>query len=353
MRAARRVEDRHSFRLPQQQATTASERFSGSLRREYSTIYPRVIHGDQTTADAPVVFDIWGCRGSRSLIPARSKIGNNTSCYSVSQGDQLVAIDAGRGLAALSYAVGTQNRFASIDEVNILISHAHMDHWEGLKDAEWFWVPYRSLKVRIFTGQATIDAIERAHAHPSYVALQQLGHASGNSIEFVPVAAHQKFSIGKWIVETFPLNHFSGNGESRLVLDTIGYRLTVNDGPTIAYLSDHMPSEEAREHELRGIAGAHLAIFDAHYPEIADQNYGHGSQEYASSVARANPDLMVFAAHHGAGLSDSKITDAFMKFGKDLPNYKLAVENETYRWNRGRKMFVKASARVRMKTYPG
>lgn len=310
-------------------------------------------HGEQTQSEAPVVFDIWGCRGSRSLIPPRSKIGNNTSCYSLSQGTQFIAIDAGRGLGALSHALGSQSRFEEIDTVNILISHAHMDHWEGLKDAEWFWVPYRSLKVRIYAGQTTIEVIERAHAHPSYVALQQLGAASGNDIEFIPIAQSQTFDVAGWRVETFPLNHFSGNGDSRLLVETIGYRITVPGGPTIAYLSDHMPSEEGRADELRGISGAHMAVFDAHYAEIADQNYGHGSQEYASSIARENPEMTVFAAHHGAGLSDGKITDAFAKFGKDLPNYKLAIENESYRWNRGRKTFVKASARSRAKTFPG
>jgi phosphoribosyl 1,2-cyclic phosphodiesterase len=312
-----------------------------------------VIHGEQTQGEAPVIFDIWGCRGSRSLIPARSKIGNNTSCYSISQGNQIIAIDAGRGLGALSHAIGAQNRFDHVTEVNILISHAHMDHWEGLKDAEWFWVPYRSLRVNIYAGQSTIDAIERAHGHPSYVALQQLGNASGNTIEFIPISCNQKFQVGDWKVETFRLNHFSGNGESKLLVETFGYRIAVKDGPIIAYLSDHMPSEAGLEDETRGIKGAHMALFDAHYPEIADQNFGHGSQEYASSVARKYPEMLVFAAHHGAGLSDGKITDAFLKFGKDLPNYKLAIENETYRWNRGRRTFAKTSARTLKPTFPG
>jgi phosphoribosyl 1,2-cyclic phosphodiesterase len=311
-----------------------------------------VIQQEQAQADAPVLFDIWGCRGSRSLIPARSKIGNNTSCYSLTRGDQMIVIDAGRGLGALSHAVGTLTRFSSIREINILISHAHMDHWEGLKDAEWFWVPFRSLTVRVFAGADAINAIQRAHEHPSYVALEQLGNASGNKMEFNRLTLGVPFRIGEFNITTFPLNHFAGNGDSRQMLETLGFRISAPDGPTIAYLSDHMPSEEAKENEQKGIAGAHMAVFDAHYAEIQDQNYGHGSQEYASSVARANPDMLIFAGHHGAGLSDGKIMDAFMKFGNDLPNYRLAVENETYRWNRGRKSFVKASARM-LKTYPG
>lgn len=307
---------------------------------------------EPSSPDAPIYFDIWGCRGSRSLIPPRSKIGNNTSCYSLHQGKHLIVVDAGRGLGALSHAVGSQSRFANVSEVNILISHAHMDHWEGLKDAEWFWVPFRSLKIRVFAGAATLQAIGRAHEHPSYVALEQLGNASGNTIEYVTIRPNEQLKVGDWSVRTFPLNHFSGNGESRLLVETIGYNIAMTGGPAIAYLSDHMPCEEALENETRGLDGAHMALFDAHYAEIQEQNFGHGSQEYASSVARKHPDMLIFAGHHGAGLTDGKIMDAFMKFGNDLPNYKLAIENETYRWNRGRKTFVKASLRS-LKTYPG
>src|SRR4030095_9600094 len=87
----------------------------------------------------PTEFDVWGCRGSRSLIPHYSTVGNYTSCYSVLYGRELFVLDGGRGLAALGQALFETKRFSKVRRVHLLLSHAHMDHWEGIKDAEWFW----------------------------------------------------------------------------------------------------------------------------------------------------------------------------------------------------------------------
>ena len=40
----------------------------------------------------PFQFDVWGCRGSRNLVPNRSSIGNRTSCYSILGPDSLVVL---------------------------------------------------------------------------------------------------------------------------------------------------------------------------------------------------------------------------------------------------------------------
>src|SRR6266496_1744292 len=81
-------------------------------------------------------FEVWGCRGSRSFLPFRSSIGNNTSCYSLLHGPDLVVLDAGRGLAALGWAMARRAALRRVQRVHVLVTHAHLDHWEGLKDAE-------------------------------------------------------------------------------------------------------------------------------------------------------------------------------------------------------------------------
>ena len=62
----------------------------------------------RATSDA-IELDVWGCRGSHNITPARSQIGNNTVCCSLLRGEdrrcRLVqtARFKPRGLAGLAY----------------------------------------------------------------------------------------------------------------------------------------------------------------------------------------------------------------------------------------------------------
>src|SRR5580704_1705083 len=92
---------------------------------------------------------VWGCRGGRNA-PA-SRIGHHTSCYSLRAGDDLFVLDAGRGLVALADALldGGDPALRGVARVHVLVTHAHMDHWEGLKDAAWLWRPQNGLALSI------------------------------------------------------------------------------------------------------------------------------------------------------------------------------------------------------------
>lgn len=286
---------------------------------------------------AAVQFDVWGCRGSRNLVPDRSKIGNRTSCYSVLSGDAVFVFDAGRGLAALGSAMFRERRFAAARSVHLLVTHSHMDHWEGLKDVEWFWRRGNGMAVTLYGTSEALTAIHNGFSPPSYVPLDRLAHGTAARLGFRTLQAGTKANVDGALLETFALNHYSGDRDSRRIIDTIGYRLTLARGPVLVYLSDHEPTADTLEAERRVTKGADLVVYDCHFPDRRDHAYGHGSQEHGASVARErakeNPRSLVLAGHIGPTLGDDEIRAAHRRHGQGARNFQLAVEGHTYTWS--------------------
>lgn len=283
---------------------------------------------------APAVrFDVWGCRGSRNLVPEQSRIGNRTSCYSLRVGADVVVFDAGRGLAALSHALRSDAAYRGVRHVHVLISHAHSDHWEGLRDADWFWHAGSGVAVRVVANEEALGAIRAGYRHPSYVALELLASTTRTELAFETLATGGGKTGPGWTLRTAALNHYSGNGSARRRLDTMGFQVAVDGGPTVAYLSDHEPTPRTRRTEALLTGEAQLALFDSHFGDRRQQMHGHGSQEHAASVARRQPGLLVLAGHHGPALTDRQILAARRRHAHGLRNYALAIEGVGYEWD--------------------
>lgn len=285
-----------------------------------------------------IAFDVWGCRGSRNLAPARSKIGNRTSCYSLCLERDVLVFDAGRGLAALGYAMRHESRFSGIGRVHVFVTHAHMDHWEGLKDVEWFWRRNNGLEVRLYGTAEALQTIARGFEPPAYVPLELLAQGTVKSITRVQLEAGQRFRVAGGEMRTFTLNHYSGSAGTRRDIDTVGFRFARPGGPVVAYLSDHEPTAVTWDAERAALAGAHLAVYDAHFPDLASQMHGHGSQEHAAHVARAHPGTLILAGHHGPLFEDTELRASFRRVAGRLSNCRLAIEGARYDW--GRKRFI-------------
>ncbi len=282
---------------------------------------------------SPVEFEIWGARGSRSLCPPVSTIANYTSCYSVRAGADLFVLDGGRGLSVLSRSLAVEARFRGVERVHLLLSHSHMDHWEGLKDAEWFWTNGNGLELRVLGTEEAIETVRKSYGHPAYVPLEVLASRTLRRLHFATLEVDETKRIRGWKLETFALNHYSGGGNHKNRLDTIGYRLSSPQGFVLAYLCDHEPSPATERDEERMIEGAHLALIDAHFADRVQHAYGHGSQEHAASLARRHPATLVLAAHHGPTNDDRDIRRAQARHGRKLTNYAVASEGMRLTWS--------------------
>jgi len=291
---------------------------------------------------APIDFDVWGCRGSHNVTPAVSRVGNSTVCSSVLADRDLFVMDAGRGLLALGNGMLRQSRFRAVRRVHVLVSHAHLDHWEGLKDVDWFWRRDNDLEVTIYGTREALGAIRRGFSHPSYVPLEVLARGTTAALRFRTLRPGQSQRLG-WQLETFPLHHYSGIGRERRSLDTIGFRLTGPEGTRIAYMCDHEPTAGTRATERKMLEGAHLAVLDAHFSRVTEQRFGHGSQEYAAGIAREHPGTLVLAAHLGPMITDTELRAARKRYAAGLSNYRLAREGTTLRWSAKRRRFAPLS----------
>lgn len=290
--------------------------------------------------EAAVYFDVWGCRGSRNLVPDRSRIGNRTSCYSVVDGSLLLVLDAGRGLAALGFALGREPRLSQVRHVHILVSHAHLDHWEGLKDVDWFWERGNGLHVTLYANAEAMSAIRSGFTHPAYVPLERLAEGTLARFTLRQIQPGERWTAGLWRLRAFELNHYSGRADTRAPLDTVGFHLSRPGGPRVSYLSDHEPTAATAPGERRAARGAGLIVYDCHYASRSQHAFGHGSQEHAAEVARRTPGALVLAGHLGPSLSDASIRAAYRLHGAGLPNFQLAVEGASWAWDAARGRFV-------------
>lgn len=292
---------------------------------------PSGSEGAEPGTSLPTQFHIWGSRGSRNALGSR--IGNSTSCYSLAVGSELFVFDAGSGLLRLSAALRTDERLTHIERVHLIVSHAHWDHWEGLKDAEWMWRKDNGVELSILGPKEALDTIRLVCEPPSFIRLETLAIGTLASLAFVELKAGASFPLPGATLEALALHHYSGIAPNRRYLETLGYRLVVDGGPTIAYLCDHEPTDDSFEMERQTVSSADLSIIDASYSDIAEHSFGHGSVESAARLARALPDARVLIAHHGPLRTDEEIEDAVARHASDLAQLAIAVEGATEQWD--------------------
>lgn len=293
-----------------------------------------------------VEFEVWGARGSRSLAPPVSRIANYTSCYSVRSGGELFVLDGGRGLGVLSHALQTEARFRGVERVRLLLSHSHMDHWEGLKDASWFWTNGNGLDLEVLGTPEAIRSVTRGYDPPAYVPLTLLAERTLKKLRLTPLDSHRRLRLRGWTVRPFALNHYSGVGREKHALDTVGYRLRSPEGFVLVYLCDHEPTAETAETDERMIEGADIAILDAHFPDRSQHAFGHGSQEHAAEMARRHTGTMVLAAHHGPTLTDREIRRSHRRHGAKLGNFAIASEGLRLSWSAASRKLERVEGRA-------
>lgn len=246
---------------------------------------------------------LWGTRGSLATPgPQTERYGGNTSCVELRGADgQLLILDAGTGIRPLSAALGDSAR-----RVDILLTHLHMDHVQGLGFFSPLYQP--GLEVHIWgPPSTTLDLRDRLSRYlsPPLFPVQMRDLPCRLSLHNAPL---EEFEIGALRIRASLVCHPG---------PTVGYRVR-EDGKTMAYLPDHEPALGCRlfpegadwtsGFELAG--GADLLIHDAQYtPEeyATHVGWGHSSIDQALAFAGMAGARRLVMFHHDPQHDDATI----------------------------------------------
>src|SRR5206468_9510669 len=173
----------------------------------------------------------WGTRGS---IPTpgshTARYGGNTPCVTVQRADgRVVILDAGTGIRALGLELVERQNGAVNAE--ILLSHAHWDHIQGLPHFKPFFAAGNA--VRIWgsrQGTTSLDAILRQQMDPAVFPIPLDALSAKLTVQQVEAG---EFTVGTFRVQAMRLRHPG---------TTLGYRLTpAAGGPGLADVTENEP----------------------------------------------------------------------------------------------------------------
>jgi phosphoribosyl 1,2-cyclic phosphodiesterase len=254
-----------------------------------------------------VKVTLWGTRGSLAAPgPETIQYGGNTSCVEV-RGDDgtLLVLDAGTGIRRLGTILG-----AEVTRLDLLLTHLHMDHIQGLGFFEPLNRP--SQEVHIWGPPSTTMDLRSRLAR--YL-----------SPPLFPVRLRDLPC--RLILHDVPLGCFEIGGlqiDAALVLHpgpTVGYRIT-DRGASLAYLPDHEPAlgvakfpgdpEWMSGFELA--AGVDLLIHDAQYTPaeyLTHVGWGHSTLPQAIAFATRAAVKRLVPFHHDPAHADQLLDRLF------------------------------------------
>jgi len=265
----------------------------------------------------------WGVRGSYPVSgPEFVTFGGHTPCVEVRCGERLFIVDAGSGLAPL----GVDLLRDLPREVDILLSHLHIDHIGGLP----FFKPALKKECLVRTycgnlgGETAEAALGRIFAPPLFpVTLAQLP-ATFKHIGF-HAGETLTFADGK-SVRTCPLKHPSG---------ATGYRFE-HGGRVVCYVSDIEHEEPWPPEYLRVFcAGADLVIYDAMFSETEYpycRGWGHSTWQAGVALCRAADARAIAMFHLHPTHDDARLLAEEQALQLTMPGSFVARERQSVRF---------------------
>ena len=288
----------------------------------------------------------WGVRGSiASPGPKTVRYGGNTTCIEIrTDNNELIIIDAGTGIFPLSQTLLAEMPLTA----NVLISHSHWDHIQGLPFFIPNFEPGNLLRLHGAFDPVSGKGVEQVMSVQLQYSYFPVREAEMKArIEYVTLAPEQSIQIGSATVTPYLMNH--------PVID-FGYRIEAN-GKSVFFTGDHEPPmniyapedegyaeyqtfvDEKADSIRRAMQGVDVLIADCSYTEQeypSKKGWGHGTFNTSIQYAKDAGAKVLFCTHHEPTRSDDALEAAFRQVLLDnppqpgSPDYRLACEGETY-----------------------
>ena len=288
----------------------------------------------------------WGVRGSiASPGPKTMRYGGNTTCIEIrTDNNELIILDAGTGIFPLSQTLLAEMPVTA----NVLITHSHWDHIQGLPFFIPNFIPGNTLRLHGAFDPVSGKGVEQVMSvqlQYSYFPVRE--EEMKARIEYVTLAPEQSVQIGSATVTPYLMNH--------PVID-FGYRIEAN-GKSVFFTGDHEPPTNIYEPGEEGYAeyqafvdekaadirramqGVDVLIADCSYTEQeypAKKGWGHGTFNSSIQYAKDAGAKVLFCTHHEPTRSDDALDEVFRQVLIDMPQqaggpeYRLAREGDTY-----------------------
>lgn len=271
---------------------------------------------------------LWGVRGSIPTTGSNTKVyGGHTSSMLVSEDDTMLVLDAGSGIQEFNSL-----NIALDKRVDVLLTHLHMDHIQGLGFFKPFFIP--DLEVHIWGPKSNTVSLQsrlgRYLSPPLFpVQLQELPcnlilHEVGNS----------EFEIGKFKIQSSYIIH-SG--------PTLGYRI-MGKKSVFTYIPDHEPAlgKDGMIKDTQWVSGFDLAngtdllYHDGQYTSeeyALRRGWGHTCLDDVLEFASITKIKHLLIGHHDPSHTDSQLDELFeglQKRHKVKFEFEMAVEGKEF-----------------------
>ena len=288
----------------------------------------------------------WGVRGSiASPGPKTVRYGGNTTCIEIRTDDnQLIILDAGTGIFPLSQSLLSELPVTA----NVLITHTHWDHIQGLPFFVPNFIPGNTLRLHGAFDPVSGKGIEQVMSTQLQYSFFPVREAEMRAaIEYVTVTPGQSIHIGSAKITPYLLNHPVIN---------LGYRIE-SHGKSVFFTGDHEPpyniydpiDDSFADYQVfvdeklaliaEAIRDVDVIIADSSYTDAEYRTkvgWGHGTFSSSISAAATANAKVLFCTHHEPTRSDDELETAFSaalasneSFASTL-DIRLAREGDTY-----------------------
>lgn len=244
----------------------------------------------------------WGVRGSVCAPGSLTcEYGGNTSCIELrSSKGELFILDAGTGIRKMGLKIFEDENLLNI---NLLLTHAHWDHIEGLP----FFKPLYFKRYHTFVfgfsdgKRRTKDILSHAFLHPYFpVSLSDLKA----DLTFKDITG-ESAEMGNMRIDILPVNHTS---------QTVAFRFNEGDKKVI-YMTDNelfCPTATVTPYEkmVAYCRDADVLIHDAMYTQDEwnrMKGWGHSSIPNAVQLGMDAKVKVLFLFHHDPERTDKQL----------------------------------------------